>query len=89
MVVADRRNGGDFQAWSRAFNNSGKHLHPHEATLQSRSGGSRLGSGLTADLGGTTSTCNDNRRLSIPLCVADGSLLPRCLDLGLVGSDLG
>jgi hypothetical protein len=43
----------------------------------------------TADLGGVTSTCSDGRWLLLPLCVADGGLHPRCLDLGLAGLDLG
>jgi hypothetical protein len=40
-----------------------------------------------ADLGGATSTCNNDQRLLLPLYMADDSLLPRCLDLGLAGSD--
>jgi hypothetical protein len=42
-----------------------------------------------ADLGGATTTYSDGRRLLHPLYMADGGLLPRLLDLGLAGLDLG
>jgi hypothetical protein len=48
-----------------------------------------LGSGLAADLSDATSTCSNGRWLLLPLCVTDGGLLPRCLDLaGGLGSGL-
>jgi hypothetical protein len=59
---------------------------PTEARLQSGSSGGRLRSGPAVDLGGVTSTYSDNRRLLLPLCVANELLLPRGLDLGLAGS---
>jgi hypothetical protein len=77
-AATDLRSDGGTQAWSHAFNNGGKHPHPTEVRLQSRSDSGRLGSGPAADLGGATSTYINSRRF----------LLPRRLDLGLVGSDL-
>jgi hypothetical protein len=59
---------------------------PTKVRLQSGSGGGRLRSRPAADLGGATSTYSDNRRLLLPLCVANGLLFPRGLDLGLAGS---
>jgi hypothetical protein len=60
---------------------------PTEVRLQSGSGGGRLGYGLATDLGSVSLTYSDSRRLLLPLCVADGLLLPRRLDLGLAGSN--
>jgi hypothetical protein len=42
-----------------------------------------------ADLSSATSTCSDGWWLLLPLYVADGSLLPRRLDLDLAGLDPG
>jgi hypothetical protein len=42
-----------------------------------------------ADLGDATTTYSDGRQLLLPLYMADGGLLPRLLDLGLAGLDLG
>jgi hypothetical protein len=62
---------------------------PTEARLQSGLGGGELGSGLTIDLSGVTTTCSDGRWLLLPHYVANGGLLPLRLDLGLEGSDSG
>jgi hypothetical protein len=60
---------------------------PTEVRLQSGSGGGRLGYGLATDLGSVSLTYSDSRWLLLPLCVADGLLLLRRLDLGLAGSN--
>jgi hypothetical protein len=86
-AAADLCSNGGVQAWSRAFNNGGKHPHPHrgEAPIWIRRRQAQIWAAV--DLGGATSTYSDSRRLLFPLCVADGLLLPRRLDLGLAGSD--
>jgi hypothetical protein len=88
MAAVDRRSGSGAQAWSRAFNNSGKHPCPDrgEALIWIRRQQARIWAGNRPRRHDLDLQC---RWLLLLLCVADGGLLPRHLDLGLAGSDSG